>query len=89
MRCTFRRRDALDGLSVVAVPIEVGLDGDLLQRGREAAGKCGRFHQAVVGRRDLSAPRPEMVCAENPNEYFHGRRAAVPTVNSSCGLLPL
>jgi hypothetical protein len=24
---------------------------------------------------------PEMVCAENPNEYFHGRRAAVPTAD--------
>jgi hypothetical protein len=23
----------------------------------------------------------EMVCAENPNEYFHGRRAAVPTAD--------
>jgi hypothetical protein len=23
----------------------------------------------------------EMVCVENPNEYFHGRRAAVPTAD--------
>jgi hypothetical protein len=38
----------------------------------------------MVGRRELSAPLgewPEMVCAENPNEYFHGRRAAVPTAD--------
>ena len=24
---------------------------------------------------------PEMLNAENPNEYFHGRRAAVPTAD--------
>jgi hypothetical protein len=32
---------------------------------------------AVSYRRPLGE-WPEMVCAENPNEYFHARRTAVP-----------
>jgi len=35
---------------------------------------------AVSYRRPLGE-WPEMVCVENPNEYFHGRRDAVPTAD--------
>jgi hypothetical protein len=41
----------------------------------------GVFTKPWSAARELSAPRRGMVCAKNPNESFHGRRAAVPTAD--------
>jgi hypothetical protein len=69
----------LRAFAVVAVLLLQPLRAEMLENTMTAgATDCSLNLQS--NRRSLGE-WPEMVCAENPNEYFHGRRAAVPTAD--------